>query len=116
METNNKATMVKNTQRPKWLAVTAMLVGIASLLVAFLLLTDRAEMPMVPIQPYTIILLVLGLLLVFATLVVGALALVKTIKAKSPYLWMAVMGLVLGLLGSVVIVISAIVVSSKLTL
>jgi hypothetical protein len=114
MEKKSMTTRVENTQRPKRLAVATMLVGIASLLVAFLLLTDRAEMPMVHIQPYTIILLVLGLLLVLATLVVGVLALVQTIKSKSPYLWMAAAGLVLGLLASVVIVMAAIVVSFKL--
>jgi len=114
MENKSKTTWVENTHRPKRLAVTALLVGIASLLVAFLLLTDRAEMPMVPIQPYTIILLVPGILLVLATLTVGILALVQTIKAKSPYLWMAAAGLVLGLLGSVVIVMAAIVVFFKL--
>ena len=111
MDTKSK---VENTQSLKRLGVTALLVGIASLLVAFLLPTDRAEIPMTPIQPYTIMLLVLGFLLIIATLVVGVLALVKTIKAKSPYLWIAVIGLVLGLLGSVVIVMAAIVVSSKL--
>ena len=114
MENKSTTTRVENTQRPKRLAVTALFVGIASLLDAFLLLTDRAEMPMVPIQPYTVILLVPGILLVLASLTVCVLALIQTIKAKSPYVWMAAAGLVLGLLGSVVIVMASIVVSSKL--
>lgn len=114
MEKKRETIRVENTQGHKRPAVFALLVGIASIVVAFLLLTDRAEKPMAPIQPYTIILLVLGFLLVLANLGVGVLALVQTIKAKSPYVWMAAAGLLLGLLGSVVIIMAAIVVSTKL--
>ena len=105
---------MNNDKRPQNLAVAALLVGIGSLLVAVLLLFDRAEMPMVPIQPYTVVLLVLGLLLFLATVIVGVLALVRTIRAKSPFLWLAAGGLVVGLVGSAITAMAALVVSSKL--
>lgn len=116
MEKKGKTTGVEKSKRPQRLAVAAMLVGLGTFLVAALLLTDRLEMPMTPVQPYTIVLLVLGILLILATLFVGVLALVATIRAKSPYLWMAAAGLLVGLLGSVAIVMAAIVVSFKLFL
>lgn len=116
MEKKGKTTRIEKGNRPVRLAIAALLVGIATFLVAVLLLTDRAEMPMVPVQPYTIVLLVLGILLIIATLVVGVLALVATIRAKSSYLWMAAAGLLVGLLSSVFIVLAAIVVSFKIIL
>jgi membrane-associated HD superfamily phosphohydrolase len=113
-EKKTKNSKMEKSNRPQRLALAGMLVGIATLIIAFLLLTDRAEVPMAPIQTYTIVLLVLGALLVIATLVVGVLAIVATIRAKSPYLWMAVAGLVVGLVSSVFIILAAVVVWSKL--